>query len=69
MYTVLELFGGCGGLGYGFHKKNFNIVCCNELEEQIAKSYKYNFTETRVIIGDITNKKIKKKIHFNIFKF
>tara|TARA_B110001469_G_C9648857_1_gene330025 strand:- start:5039 stop:6205 length:1167 start_codon:yes stop_codon:yes gene_type:complete len=65
MYTVLELFGGCGGLGYGFHKKNFNIVCCNELEEQIAKSYKYNFPETSVIIGDITNKKIKEDIHNN----
>ena len=25
-YNVLELFGGCGGLGYGFHKNSFNIV-------------------------------------------
>ena len=34
--NVLELFGGCGGLGYGFHKEGFNIVCANELEENIA---------------------------------
>ena len=61
-YNVLELFGGCGGLGYGFHKNSFNIVCCNELEEKIGKTYKTNFPETNVIIGDITQKNIKEEI-------
>ncbi len=63
MYNVLELFGGCGGLGYGFHKKGFNIICCNELEKQIGESYKENFPDTNVIIGDITEEKIKTEIH------
>jgi site-specific DNA-cytosine methylase len=58
-YNVLELFGGCGGLGYGFHKHNFNIICCNELEEQIGETYKHNFPDTKVIIGDITKQDIK----------
>lgn len=61
-FNVLELFGGCGGLGYGFHKKSFNIVCCNELEDQIGETYKHNFPETEVIIGDITKEEIKKSI-------
>lgn len=30
--TCLELFAGCGGLGYGFHKQGFDIVCANELD-------------------------------------
>lgn len=60
--TVLELFGGCGGLGYGFHSINFNIVCCNELESQIAQTYIHNFPETKVVVGDITTDNIKKEI-------
>lgn len=63
MLNTLELFGGCGGLGYGFHKKGFNIVCCNELEDSIAQSYKCNFPETNLVVGDITNENIKKKIY------
>ena len=65
--NVLELFGGCGGLGFGFHSEGFNIVACNEYDEQIAETYKHNFPETNVIVGDITDKKIKRDI-YNVFK-
>ena len=61
--NCFELFAGCGGLGWGFHKEGFNIVSCNELEEEIAKTYKHNFPETYVIVGDITQKEIKKSIY------
>lgn len=61
--NCFELFAGCGGLGWGFHKEGFNIVSCNELEEEIAKTYKHNFPETNVIVGDITKKDIKKAIY------
>ena len=63
--NVLELFGGCGGLGYGFHKMGFNIVCANELDESIAETYKHNYPETNVIVGDITKDDIKKQIYDN----
>ena len=59
-----ELFAGCGGLGWGFHKEGFNIVVANELEENIAVTYKYNFPDTDVIVGDITKKEIKSKSKF-----
>lgn len=65
--NVLELFGGCGGLGYGFHKQGFNIVACNEYDPIIAETYKHNFPDTNVIVGDITNKKIKQNI-YDLFK-
>ena len=48
--NCFELFAGCGGLGYGFHKEGFNIVVANELEENIAVTYKHNFPETNVIV-------------------
>lgn len=61
--NCLELFAGCGGLGYGFHKSGYNIIACNELENQIADTYKHNFKGTEVIVGDITKDEIKDKIY------
>ena len=63
--NCFELFAGCGGLGYGFHKEGFNIVVANELEDNIAVTYKHNFPETNVIVGDITKKDIKSKVYTN----
>lgn len=65
--NVFELFAGCGGLGYGFHQEGFNIVACNELEKSIAETYKENFKNTKVIVGDITKTNIKQDI-YNVFK-
>ena len=64
-YNVLELFAGCGGLGYGFEQNGFNIICANELEEPIANTYKENFKHSNVIVGDITSPKIKNDIYKN----
>ena len=61
--NCLELFAGCGGLGYGFHKEGFTMVCANELEAVIAGSYELNFADTTVIAGDITKPEIKKQIY------
>ena len=61
--NCFELFAGCGGLGYGFHKNGFNIIAANELDESIAGTYKYNFPDTNVIVGDITQKEIKDKVY------
>ena len=65
--NCFELFSGCGGLGYGFHKEGFNIVAANELCEKIAATYKHNFPDTTVIVGDITQKAIKDKV-YAVFK-
>jgi len=61
--NCFELFAGCGGLGYGFHKQKFNIVVANELDNNIAKTYKHNFPKTEVIVGDITKKEIKDQVY------
>jgi len=67
--NCLELFAGCGGLGYGFHQtEGFHIVCSNELEANIAETYKANFPATHMIVGDITQPDIKAAAyaHFNM---
>jgi len=61
--NCLELFSGCGGLGYGFHKEGFNIVCASELEDKIARTYALNFPDTNVIVGDIRDPEIKNQIY------
>ncbi len=61
--NCFELFAGCGGLGYGFHKNGFNIIAANELEPKIAATYKHNFPDTNVIVGDITQKETKDKVY------
>lgn len=61
--NCLDLFSGCGGLSYGFHKEGFNIATCNELEKSISETYKYNYPDTNVIVGDITNANIKDKLY------
>ena len=63
MSIVLELFGGCGGLGFGFHNQGFHIGCANELEQSIADTYIENFKDTNVVVGDITKDEIKKRIY------
>jgi len=63
--NCFELFAGCGGLGYGFHKEGFNIVACNELDSSIADTYKENFNNTNIIVGDITKESIKQNIYDN----
>jgi len=59
----LELFAGCGGLSYGFNKEGFNLIGCNELDPSIASTYKHNYKNSNVIVGDITIPEIKNKIY------
>ena len=62
-YNVLELFGGCGGLGWGFKREGFTMAAYNELDPKIAETYKENFKGTECIIGDITKNPIKQHIY------
>lgn len=63
--NCFELFAGCGGLGYGFHKEGFNIVACNELDSKIASTYKENFPDTNIIVGDVTKQEVKDQAYDN----
>lgn len=40
---VLDLFSGCGGLSFGFHKAGFEIIGAIELDSDAANSHASNF--------------------------
>lgn len=51
---VIDLFSGIGGLSEGFRESGFPVIIANEIDKQIAESYKKNFPDTKMINEDIT---------------
>lgn len=66
---VLDLFSGCGGLSYGFHKKSeFQILGAVDFDEHANNTYKKNFgiSPSPVDIGLVTGSELSEK--FSIVK-
>lgn len=51
---VIDLFSGVGGLSLGFKQEGFDIILANEIDSEIAESYRLNHPETKMINEDIT---------------
>jgi len=65
-YTVVDLFSGVGGLGYGFsHNENFDLVLANECDADIAKAYQLNHPKVKVLVCDIKTLN-KEVLEYNI---
>ena len=54
-YKYIDLFSGAGGMSLGFNKANFENVLAVEYDECFASTYKYNFPEHNLKVGDIKN--------------
>ena len=54
MSKVIDLFSGIGGLSEGFRMAGFDIVLANDIDNEIADSYKKNHLDTVMINEDIT---------------
>lgn len=52
---IIDLFSGVGGLSLGFKQEGFEIILANEIDEEIAESYKLNHPDTEMINADITS--------------
>lgn len=61
-YKVLSLFSGAGIAEFGFDKKKYDVVLANELVSYRAKAHMEWHPHTKMIEGDITDKKIKNEI-------
>lgn len=62
-YRVLDLFCGAGGLSWGLHKNpNFKTIVALDFDAQAAETFKKNMPDTEVLVGDITDDEIKKKV-------
>ena len=54
MYKIVDLFSGVGGLSYGFIEEGFEIAIANEIDKNIAYSYKMNHPDVKMINEDIS---------------
>lgn len=52
-YKCIDLFCGAGGMSYGFEMAGFDTVFAVEFNKVYAESYKLNFFDTDVYVGDI----------------
>jgi len=53
---AISLF-ACGGIGdLGLRHAGFDVLVANELLSDRAEVFKYNFPETKMIVGDIWEK-------------
>ena len=62
-FKILDLFCGAGGMSYGMHQNpHFKTVIALDVEEKLSVTLKKNIPEVDLIIGDIRDEQIKKKI-------
>lgn len=50
---VCSLFSGIGGIDLGFTQAGFEIVWANEFDENAAKTYRYNFKNSNLVVKNI----------------
>lgn len=53
--NVIDLFAGAGGLSLGFERAGFNVIIANEIDSEIADSYRHNHERTLMINDDIAH--------------
>lgn len=51
--TAIDLFSGAGGLTVGLKKAGFKVVAAVEFDPELAKTYKKNHPEVKLIVKDI----------------
>jgi DNA-cytosine methyltransferase len=62
-FRILDLFSGAGGFSKGLDMlSEFKTVLATDFNESALASFKLNFPNSKIIIGDITKKNIKDKI-------
>lgn len=54
MYNYVDLFSGAGGMSLGFDQAGFHNIFSVEFNKQIAETYKRNFPNHNLHIGDIS---------------
>lgn len=58
--NVGSLFSGIGGIDLGFIQAGFHIAWANEIDRDACRTYRHNFSETRLLEQDITQVDPKK---------
>ena len=53
-FKVVDLFCGCGGLSYGFHKEKYNVIESYDFFDKAIESYRLNYKKTNATNIDIS---------------
>ncbi len=62
-FRILDLFCGAGGLSYGMEKNShFKTIIALDNDPTVAETFRKNMPNSEVIIGDITNIKVKEEL-------
>ncbi len=62
-FRILDLFCGAGGLSYGMEKNShFKTIIALDNDPTVAETFKKNMPDSEVIIGDITDIKVKEDL-------
>ena len=62
-FRILDLFSGAGGMSYGMEKnEHFKTEVALDCSPQALETFKYNMPNTDVVVGDITDDKVKKQV-------
>ena len=61
-FNFIDLFAGAGGMSSGFSMEGYKPIVANEIEKNFIETYKNNHPNTKAILGDINDKKIKDKL-------
>lgn len=62
-FKILDLFCGAGGLSWGMDKNPyFKTMVALDFDEHAANTFKKNMPYAEVVVGDITEAKIKEKV-------
>jgi DNA-cytosine methyltransferase len=63
VFKILDLFCGAGGMSHGMHKNpHFKTEVALDVNERLAITLKKNMPEAVVIVGDIQDSTVKKKV-------
>lgn len=62
-FRILDLFCGAGGMSYGMHKNSHFITkVALDINDKLAQTFKKNISDAELVIGDIKDDDIKKRI-------
>ena len=62
-FRILDLFSGAGGFSYGIEKNpHFKTLLALDFNADALSTFKHNMPETEIVLGDITDSKIKNVI-------
>ena len=61
-----SLFSGIGGIDLGFVQAGFQIIWANEIDKHAAATYRNNFEEAPLVVGDIKKIDVSKIPDFDV---